>query len=398
MTGPPLSVLVVSPVAEAGGAEVLLVGILAGLQERGLRVHLVALGEGPLAELAASRSLPCRQGPSLSFRRPVSIAKAISSVRRAVAATRPDVVLASHPKGQVISRLACIGVPNVAHVTQLYDPFSPDSVSSRVAARLPGLRLAITDETAASWRARRSGLDPVLIRPGVDGRRLLAEAEEGDGDAAWARAGLSGSGPRVVMVGRLQRFKGPFDFLDMAALVLRSDPSARFLIIGPDSPIEPGLRDELHAAIEAAGLGGAVATAGRLSAADLAATVRDSTLLVHPARREPFGLAVVEALTLGTPVVSYASEGPSVILAGGGGALVPPGSVPDLARSVLDILGDPERMATWSVAARSIAQRFDLAANVARYEEVLTEVTCAREGSDRGSRPGSGEANRGRRR
>lgn len=398
MTGPPLSVLVVSPVAEAGGAEVLLVGILAGLQERGLRVHLVALGEGPLIELAASRNLRCRQGPPLSFRRPVSVARAIFSVRRAVAETRPDVVLASHPKGQVISRLACVGMQDVTHVTQLYDPFSPGSVSSRVAARLPGLRLAITDETAASWRACNPAIDPVLIPPGVDGRRLLAEAEEGDGDAAWARAGLSGRGPRVVMVGRLQRFKGPFDFLDMAALVLRSDPSVRFLIIGPDSPIEPGLRDELHAAIEAAGVGDAVATAGRLTASDLAATVRDSTLLVHPARREPFGLAVVEALTLGTPVVSYASEGPSMILAGGGGALVAPGSVPDLARSVLGILADPERLATSSAAARAVAQRFDLATIVARYEEVLTEATGGRDGSDRGSRPGLGGANGGRRR
>jgi glycosyltransferase involved in cell wall biosynthesis len=374
MTDPPLTVLVVSPVAEAGGAEVLLVGILGGLQELGFRVHLVVLGEGPLCELAASRNVRPIPGPALSFRRPVSVARAIASVRRAVAATRPDIVLASHPKGQVISRLGCVGVPRVTHVTQLYDPFSPDSVSSRVAARLPGLRLAITDETAASWRACYAGLDPVLIRPGVDVRRLVAQAEEGDGDSAWTRAGLGGSGPRIVMVGRLQRFKGPFDFVEMAALVLPSEPNARFLIIGPDSPIEPDMRGELQAAIEVAGLRGAVATAGRLSAPDLAATLRDSTLLVHPARREPFGLAVVEALALGTPVVSYACEGPSMILAGGGGALVPVGSVSELARCVLGALHDPELLATWSVAAQPIARRFDLATNVARYREVLTEA------------------------
>ncbi len=180
------------------------------------------------------------------------------------------------------------------------------------------------------------------------------------------------------MVGRLQRFKGPFDFVEMAALVVRTEPSARFLIIGPDSPIEPGLRAELQAAIEAAGVGDAIATAGRLSTADLAATVRDSTLLVHPARREPFGLAVVEALTLGTPVVSYASEGPSMILADGGGALVPPGKVADLARSVLEALGDPDRLAAWSVAARSTARKFELAANVERYREVLSEAAADR--------------------
>ena len=67
-----------------------------------------------------------------------------------------------------------------------------------------------------------------------------------------------------------------------------------------------------------------------------------------------------------------------MILSGGGGALVPPGSVPELAGAVLGALGDPACLATWSAAARSIAQRFDLATNVARYHEVLSEATAKR--------------------
>ncbi len=42
---PTFSLLAVSPVAEAGGAEVLLIDILAGLQAAGIRVSLLVLGK-----------------------------------------------------------------------------------------------------------------------------------------------------------------------------------------------------------------------------------------------------------------------------------------------------------------------------------------------------------------
>lgn len=371
-----LSVVAVSPVAEAGGAESLLVDVLAGLSKRGVGVRLVALGEGPLAQLARSRGVQVVAGPALSFRHPRSIVACAAVVRRVTAAARPDVVFASHPKGQVIAHLACVG-ESVTHVTQVYDPPSRRSVSTWLAARLPGLRLAITEETAASYRVLNRRLSPVVIPPGIDGRRLRHEAESGDPDAAWSQAGLGGPGPRIVMVGRLQRFKGHFDFLSAAALVVRERPDARFLIVGPDSPIEKGLRKELQSTIEARGLCGSVALSGRLSGADLAATVSNATLLVHPAHREPFGLAVVEALALGTPVVAYATNGPTKILAFGGGALVPPQDVPGLAAAVLRSINDPSTMGRWAAEAQDVALRFDVSVSVGRYLDEL-RAACRR--------------------
>lgn len=378
MTSRQLSVLLVSPVAEAGGAEVLMVDILAGMRQRNVDVHLVALGQGPLPALAESRGIGVTTGSALSFRHPLSVTRGMKTVRGAVARWEPDVVLASHAKGQLIARLACVGVPHLAHVTQLYDPYSPRAVSSMVAARLPGLRLAITEDTAASWRARNARWKPIVIRPGVGTERLVADARDGDGEGAWARAGLGGGTHRVVMVGRLQRFKGPFDFVDMAALVLRSVPGARFLLIGPDSPIEPGLREELEDTIRDRGLTGFVAAAGRLSAPDLAATVREATILVHPAMAEPFGLAVLEALSLGTPAVSYATAGPSGILAEGGGTTVPIGNVRALADEVAGLLEDRERLSALAGAAEEVGRRFDIGTRVDRYLDVLTTATTQR--------------------
>ncbi|MGI8983046.1 MAG: glycosyltransferase family 4 protein [Acidimicrobiales bacterium] len=148
-------------------------------------------------------------------------------------------------------------------------------------------------------------------------------------------------------------------------------PEARFLVVGPDSPIEPTLRGELTVAIEDKSLGGRVGLAGRLAADDLAATVAGASLLVHPAHREPFGLAVVEALTLGTPVVAYATAGPSEILRTGGGALVCVGDTGGLAKAVLRALDDPEVLGHWSAEAGTTARRFRLEATVTRYLDVL---------------------------
>lgn len=363
-----LSVLAVSPVGEAGGAEVLLVDILAGLVAAGAQARLIALGRGPLADLARSRGLSVKAGPDFSFRRPRSVLRCVRIVRRETLEVGPDVVHASHPKGQLVAWLA-VRRRDCVLTTQLYDPPVRPGLSTRVAARLPGLRFAITEETASAYRSYRSTLAPVVIPPGRDLAPFVSQATSGDGDAAWLRNGLEGDGPRIVTVARLQRFKGPLDFVAMAEMVHDEVDEARFLIAGPDSPREPQLRGQVHAEIRRRGLDGVVALAGRLTSPDLAATVAGATLLVHPAANEPFGLVLVEALALGTPVIAYASAGPSTILADGGGRLTPTGDVQALARAVVDALLDAELRTGWERHAPSIAARFDLDAIVGTYLE-----------------------------
>jgi len=246
-----------------------------------------------------------------------------------------------------------------------------------VARRLGGLRFAISTKTAHGYSELLK--TPVeLIPPAIDLERLAASARRGDQDAAWARAGLApDGGARVVMVARLQRFKGPLAFVDMAAAVAAQRP-AQFLIVGPDSPQEPAFREEIGERIRDRGLSSAVALAGRLSSDDLAATVAAADLLVHPTRRETFGLAVLEALALGTPAIAYDSPGPSAILASGGGRVVPSGDIDGLAGAVLEALGDPAVLDRWREETRSCAARFDLDVVVDRYVEVFERLVAGR--------------------
>ncbi len=365
-----LSVVVVSPVGEAGGAENFLLDIISGLKRLGVDARLIALGTGPLVAQAHSRGIPTVSGPPLSLRSPLSVDRARRGVRKVFLDKRPDVVLASHPKGQLIARAAGVGM-GLKHVTQLYDPPSPAALRDLLTSRIGGLRIAITSETSEAYRSMNAALDPIVIPPAVDLDRLRLEALAGDGERAWLDEGVLGDGPRIVMVARLQRFKGPFDFLAAAREVLATAPHARFLLIGPDSPLEPGLRGELRQVIADSGLEGVVGLAGRLSSQDLASTVQNATLCVHPAHREPFGLAVVEALALGTPVIAYDSPGPRSILHAGGGALVHCGRPSELATSILLALQDRDLMAEWVGETSAVAARFDLPQVVQKYAYLL---------------------------
>lgn len=373
MTKSDLRITVVSPVAELGGAESFLLDILAGLQGRGVSVNLLVLGSGPLLAAAMSRGIPAHSSSSLSLRNPASIARAFRTIRRECRAGQPDVVLASHAKGQIMTSLACAGMAP-PRVTQLYDPPSKTAARDRLASRLPGLRIAITPETAEAHRSMNPALHLLVIPPATDAARLLRDAAAGDPDRAWVEERLGDDGPRVVMVARLQRFKGPFDFLVAAKEIHASLPDTRFLLVGPDSPIEPGLRGELRREIAESGLSGFVGLAGRLSRTDLAATVRGATLLLHPAHREPFGLAVVEALLLGTPVIAYDAPGPRWILQAGGGALVPRGDTRALSMAVVHALDDSGLIERWRRESVVAGSRFDLGKVVDRYYEVLGQT------------------------
>lgn len=360
----------ISPVGEAGGAEVLLVDILGGLMTEGCEVTLVALGEGPLGELAGGRGLNVSRGPGVSFHRPLSVLRAGVLLRRIVRRQNPDIVHASHPKGQLIARVACVGI-RTTHTTQLYEPPS-GNVFDRATRRFGGVRFAISEQTATAISPRRPGGETVVIRPGCDTARMVARAAEGDGGAVWGTCGLDpADGAKIVMVGRLQRFKGPFDFLLLAERVLENAPDTRFLILGPDSPQEPGLRAQLETEIAERRLGYAVGLPGRLPAEDLAATIAGSTLLVHLARYEPFGLVLVEALALGTPVIAYDSPGPRLILSHGGGQIVSQGSTAALADAVETALAQPDLRRRWSREGTTAARHFELSGTVDSYLGVL---------------------------
>jgi glycosyltransferase involved in cell wall biosynthesis len=75
---------------------------------------------------------------------------------------------------------------------------------------------------------------------------------------------------------------------------------------------------------------------------DVAAWLRRADVLVHPARWEGFGLALLEAMLASLPVVATnVSSIPEIVVDGETGLLVPPDNAPALAAAITSVLDDP---------------------------------------------------------
>lgn len=187
------------------------------------------------------------------------------------------------------------------------------------------------------------------VRVGADRLLVVGEGVSGDLDLpadAEARAAAMRLPDRFLLtVATLEPRKGLADLV--RAL---SDPAA------PDLPLlcagQPGWGDLASPEELAARVGlapGRVRSLGRVPDADLAVLLRRATALVVPSRAEGFGLPLLEALAVGTPVL--ASRAPALVEVAGGAALH---------------VGDDRSARGWAAALREVVEDEQLRARLRR--------------------------------
>ena len=109
---------------------------------------------------------------------------------------------------------------------------------------------------------------------------------------------------------------------------------------------------------------------------DINAVLSSLTLFVSTARSEPFGLAIVEAMAAGLPIIATSSEGALEILEDGvTGKLVSIDDPEALAEAIRDLLEDPFERARLGHNALNVARdRFSLARMASDTERVYREM------------------------
>jgi phosphatidylinositol alpha 1,6-mannosyltransferase len=101
---------------------------------------------------------------------------------------------------------------------------------------------------------------------------------------------------------------------------------------------------------------------------DVPAALAGAHVLLHCADAEPYGMALVEALAAGRPVVAPAAAGPLEIVADGAGRLYAPGNARAAVEALRAVLADEKAPAA---ARRHAEASFDVNASAARFEALL---------------------------
>lgn len=114
--------------------------------------------------------------------------------------------------------------------------------------------------------------------------------------------GLPAHTPFVLVLGALEPRKRPALAVEAFGLLGAELHDVRLVVAGPDGPAR-GDVDSAMAALDEA-TRGRVHVLGRVTEAERATLLREAALLLHVSRYEGFGLPVLEAMSVGTPVVA----------------------------------------------------------------------------------------------
>jgi glycosyltransferase involved in cell wall biosynthesis len=171
-----------------------------------------------------------------------------------------------------------------------------------------------------------------IIPTGLDFERFRG----GDGTSFRARFGIDLARPVMLTVGRVAFEKNIEFLIDVLDRVRRAVPKVLLLIAGEG----PAL-GSLRRAVARRGLTDNTRFVGYLDrGTDLLDCYKSADVFVFASRTETQGLVVIEAMALGTPVVSTAVMGTKDVLDGARGAIVVEEDEHDFAAAVTRVLTD----------------------------------------------------------
>jgi N-acetyl-alpha-D-glucosaminyl L-malate synthase BshA len=180
--------------------------------------------------------------------------------------------------------------------------------------------------------------------------------------------GLAPEGHKVIShVSNFREVKRVKDVVRVFARIRLAMPAT--LVMVGDGPERPDAEQEARTH----GVADDVRFLGRLDS--VASILQASDLFLLPSQTESFGLAALEAMACGAPVVASNSGGlPEVIRDGVTGILEPAGSVEAMGRRAVELLRDPARYQAMRDAAIASAQQYSTDRIVPQYESLYREV------------------------
>ena len=364
-----VDVMLVTPTLLIGGAERVFVELNDGLADMGFSTHCCVLGSSEQKRFALHEST------SLSFlnrKRRSSFPRGVWSLRQEAIRVRPQVVIASTWSANVSSVLALCRMGHRPRLL-LWEQVSPggyfgsEGFVGKIKLRALRVLYPKADRVVAASRGLEHELSTsfkipteklVYVPNCVDVKEVREASREA---VAWT----SPFETTVMAVGRLEDQK---DFPTLLAAFARVNRRGIGLVIVGDGSRRRSLADLAHTL----GLDQRCLFLG--AKRNPFPYMSQATLFVMSSRFEGLPLVLLEAISLGLPVVATdCPHGPREVLEDGAGVLVPVGEPDKMAAAMMGVLSDRDRLRELSEAATAASARYEKEQLVQGFVAIVRE-------------------------
>ena len=184
--------------------------------------------------------------------------------------------------------------------------------------------------------------------------------------------GIPVNAPVVGIAARMNPWKGQIELIGAASQIMETFPHLHVVILGANVP---SMRAEYERLAQEGGIADRVHFGGYQK--DVRPFLNEFDIFVHPSYGEPFGLSIVEAMSMRKPVIACGTGGvPEIITHGIDGWLVEERSPEAVAKGITTLLNDRELCRQMGERARkTVRDRFtprqQCAAVIQRYASMI---------------------------
>ena len=386
-----ISVLYVEPFYWRCGPQQVLQNLVHGLDHDVIRPHAVVPRHGDASEDFSELGVPVHRLRAINNlgRKGGPAGLVAGTLKASLGALQVAQFAKSHSVGVVhTNNETCLSggfgarlarLPSIVHVHGL--GFASSRLMGSVVARILNATadrvIAVSQVVSIALEERgvrpekirvvHNGIDTDRYRPGIDSNKLRQEFQ------------LSADDRTVGMIGALEPRKGHELFVRSAAEVRRSQPGARFFIMGGSVPTDSlaeskGYRQRLERLVESLGLGDSVVFTGERE--DIPELLSMLDVVVQPSTTEAGPLVPLEAMSSGKPVVvTDVGANPEEVLDQQTGIVVPPADPQSMAEAIVALLGDAELRRRLGQAGRQrVEAQFSREAMASKIEAIYRDV------------------------
>lgn len=368
-----------------GGAESYCRDLAAGLSGRGHQVTVFTDGssspegsplcvEGGVTVLRDRSYLAHLSGPDVSTWEQMAFGL-LPAVSRSVDLTGVDVI---HANSQDTALLGAVlklqhGTPLVVTSHEVQRDRGPGGAGR---CRLVFEHLPVDAHVAVSGYyeqvARSFGAANLhRIDLGVD----LSRFRPGTRGPARRRLGIGGDEIVLTCIARFKQRKGLLELIEAARLIADAVPRLRVLLVGTTSSGSQAYAAQMGRRIEELGLAGRVRVIEDCGHDQIAEVLHATDVYVQPSHVEGLGMAVLEAMACGVPVVASDTDGlREAVQPGTSGLLAPVGEPAAIAAVILRLLRDRQLRERLRKGGLARVQAFTVQRMVARTEALYRSL------------------------